>query len=405
MDESDVTPPTAAPDTPPQPAVAPQTSGPSDGYRLPPLPPSQHQPAKWLVIAGVLVLVAAAAGTAFWLLTHRQSAVPAAQSAVPTKSAAGAASQQTPVSSAQGLQLDTAKSYGNKYASGILPVGDSHYSSSGAKQGSIYACSTYVGALSSGQGGASVRGPWFTSNNTEYDLNKKTHVQGSSMWQASFSNTVSGATRTIVTNDLPTHPTGIFPITSSDPAYAYDKNPNTIKSQALSYALNAAPTYGSPQCMGGQSGVMLTGVALFNAFDAAGRDAGAWEVQDACSGHPESQGEYHYHTLSSCIKDISVHTVIGFALDGFPITGPQVSTSSILTTADLDECHGLTSQIILDGKSVTIYHYVMTQDFPYSVSCFRSTAIQPPGLQAGSQQGAQGGQQHQGPPPNQPQSP
>jgi hypothetical protein len=52
-----------------------------------------------------------------------------------------------------------------------------------------------------------------------------------------------------------------------------------------------------------------------------------------------------------------------------------------LTTDDLDECHGLTSLIKLDGKNVTMYHYVMTQDFPYSVSCFRAQAIQPPGLQ------------------------
>jgi hypothetical protein len=74
-----------------------------------------------------------------------------------------------------------------------------------------------------------------------------------------------------------------------------------------------------------------------------------------------------------------VATVIGFALDGFPITGPKVGESSILTTGDLDECHGIVSDIILDGKKTTKYHYVMTQDFPYSVSCFRAQPIQAPG--------------------------
>jgi len=54
--------------------------------------------------------------------------------------------------------------------------------------------------------------------------------------------------------------------------------------------------------------------------------------------------------------------------------------SSILTTDDLDECHGITSQILLDGKLTTSYHYVMTQDFPYSVSCFRGKAIAPPSM-------------------------
>jgi hypothetical protein len=163
--------------------------------------------------------------------------------------------------------------------------------------------------------------------------------------------------------------------------FTYDRNPNTITGQTFTYALDASPDYGSPSCIGGEVGVMLTGVALFNAFDAGGRDAGAWEVQDACSGHPQNDGVYHYHTLSTCVKDTSVHSVIGYALDGFPITGPRVGNKNYLTTNDLDECHGLTSQVNLDGKSVTTYHYVMTQDFPYSASCFRSTAIQSPDLQ------------------------
>jgi hypothetical protein len=190
---------------------------------------------------------------------------------------------------------------------------------------------------------------------------------------------VSGASRTIITNDLPDYPTGVFPISAADPAYAYDRNPNSIKGQTFTYALNSTPSYGNPSCVGGQVGIMLTGVALFSGFDAGGRDAGAWEVQDSCDGHPEVSGTYHYHTLSSCIKDTSVKTVIGFALDGFPITGPQAGSNNILTSGDLDECHGLTSQIVLEGKTVSSYHYVMTQDFPYSVSCYRGTAIDPPG--------------------------
>ena len=96
---------------------------------------------------------------------------------------------------------------------------------------------------------------------------------------------------------------------------------------------------------------MTTGIALFDAFDAGGRDAGAWEVQDGCDGHPQMSSEYHYHTLSKCITDTSVDTVIGFALDGFPITGPKVADDNILTTKDLDECHGITSTVTLDDAS------------------------------------------------------
>lgn len=66
-----------------------------------------------------------------------------------------------------------------------------------------------------------------------------------------------------------------------------------------------------------------------------------------------------------------------------PITGPKVGDDNILTTSDLDDCHGITSPITLDGKQVETYHYVMTQDFPYSGSCFRARASQPPGRPAG----------------------
>jgi hypothetical protein len=332
----------------------------------------------WLTLALVLLLAAGAAA----YFVSQDDAKPQPVQASNTK-------KQESAAKTEGLVLDVSKDYGNKYADGLLPVGDGKYETSAAKQGSVYACSRYAQNFGQDKGGAGSRGPWFTNNNTQYDMNKKAHVSGNIMWTAAFSNTLSGATRTIVTNDLPSHPTGVYPVAANDAAYAYDRNPNTIKSQSLTYALPASPTYSAmPNCMGGEVGVMLTGVALFNGFDAGGRDAGAWEVQDNCSGHPQNQGEYHYHTLSSCIKDISVKTVIGYALDGFPITGPTVGPNNILTTADLDECHGITSSYTVDGKTSTGYHYVMTQDFPYSLSCFRSKPIDPP-HQAGTQPQAQ----------------
>lgn len=55
--------------------------------------------------------------------------------------------------------------------------------------------------------------------------------------------------------------------------------------------LPASPSYGKPHCAGGVVGVMTTGVVLFNAFDAGGRDAGAWEVQNNCAGHPNQMSE------------------------------------------------------------------------------------------------------------------
>jgi hypothetical protein len=378
--QNDVTPPQPSGDqqqnTVPMQPVQPQTVEPGSTTPVQmaqqPTPGGRPSRKKWLLLAVVaLLLLALAFG--FWIFGNRAAAP------TPTSTAQTPSTSNTATASV--LELDTAKNYGDKYADGVLPVGDSKYTSSGAKQGYVYVCQGYAQNLAADSGGAGRRGPWFSSDGTTYNINKKSQVKGSVAWQASFSNKVSGSTRTIITNDLPNHTTGVYPIAASDPAYAYDKNPNSISSQNFTYSLAASPAYGTPNCLGGQVGVMLTGVAIFNGFDAGGRDAGAWEVQDSCGGHPEKSGTYHYHTLSSCIKDTSVKTVIGFALDGFPITGPKVGPGSILTTSDLDECHGITSQITLDGKQVTTYHYVMTQDFPYSASCFRATAIQPPGQQ------------------------
>ena len=274
------------------------------------------------------------------------------------------------------LTLDPSHDYGNAYADGILPVGDGKYVTDAPEQGYVYRC-----RAPGGGGGASTHGPWFINNNTEYDLNQKVAVEGAVQWDGNYAMNVDGADRVITTNDLPRdHTTGVFPVQPSDPAYQYDRNPNHIAAQSLTYTLNATPSVASsPNCVDGEVGVMTSGIALFDAFDAGGRDAGAWEVQDGCDGHPQMSSEYHYHTLSKCITDTSVDTVIGFALDGFPITGPKVADNNILTTKDLDECHGITSTVTLDDRQVTTYHYVMTQDFPYSAGCFRSAATQPPG--------------------------
>jgi hypothetical protein len=299
-----------------------------------------------------------------------------------SKSSTTSTTSSSTTSATKRLTLDPSKNYGNKYADGFLPVGDGKYSSSKASAGTVYLCDINSVAQAGGNqqhAGAGTRGPWFVNNNTQWDRNKKIAVSGQVHWTSTFAMSVADGKRVIATNDLPKHYTGTFPVSSSDPAYAYDRNPNTISSQSLTYNLDANPTYSdTPHCVRGEVGVMLSGVALFDAFDAGGRDAGAWEVQDGCNGHPQESGEYHYHTLSSCLGATGVGDVIGFALDGFPITGPRVSEVNLLTTGDLDECHGLVSAVTLDGKSVTTYHYVMTEDFPYSASCFRGTPIDPP---------------------------
>jgi len=259
----------------------------------------------------------------------------------------------------------------NEYADGSVPLGDNKYVTGAPKKGYVYLCNVHKD-----NPGSMVIGPWV--HGQTWNFIEKVSVSGSVSWpNAVFSNVVSGAYRLLTGNDLPiNHGTGVFPVASNDEAHAYDPNPNTITAQTVKDSLPADPIYSdTPYCMGGEVGVMTSGVALFDAFDAGLRDAPAHELQDSCDGHPQGTGEYHYHSLPSCFKDISEKTVIGFAYDGFPITGPEVAANKFLHTEDLDECHGITSEINLDGKPTVTYHYVMTQDFPYSASCFRGKPI------------------------------
>ena len=260
----------------------------------------------------------------------------------------------------------------NPYANGSVPLGDYKYVTDAPKKGYVYLCHTNIG-----NAGSNVLGPWV--HGSTWNFLEKIAVSGTVVWpNASFNETLSAAYRVLTGNDLPINgiTTGTFPVQKTDVAYQYDPNPNTISAQTLSDDLPANPTYSqTPYCMGGEVGVMQDGVALFDAFDAGLRDAPAHELQDSCDGHPQGSGEYHYHSLSACFTDIGEETVLGFAYDGFPITGPLVAPGKYLTTDNLDECHGITSEINLDGKKVITYHYVMTQDFPYSVSCFRGKPI------------------------------
>lgn len=257
---------------------------------------------------------------------------------------------------------------GKDFANGVVPLGDKRYTTTGAKKGYVYLCNVPRQM----DGGAGVDGPWISG--TSWNFLQKVNVGGTVTWgNANFSNTISGTQRLLVGNGLPiNHTTGTYPVGTNDPAYAYDRNPNSIRTQNLNEKISANPRYSeTPNCMGMEVGVMNSGVPLFNGFDAGLRDAAAHELQDSCSGHPERTGQYHYHSMSACLKNKKVDTIVGYALDGFPITGPYVTDSTYLTTDDLDVCHGITSPVLVKGKSVLMYHYVLTHDFPYSVSCFR----------------------------------
>lgn len=283
-----------------------------------------------------------------------------------------------------------------------LPLGDGKISTT-AQVGYIYVCNTQT----NGQGGAGTDGPWIHSDGT-FDLTAKAVVDGDVQWpEHAFKITLEGTTRHITTNDLPDHGTGIYPISSTDDAYQYDRNPNSIKAQAFAADLPVMPVASNqPTCLtGGAIGITLSGTVIFNGLDAGNRDAVAHETQDSCQGHPQQDGAYHYHNLSSCLSDTESgqSALMGYALDGFGIYGPRAADGTILTNADLDECHGTTSEVDWDGQRVTMYHYVATYEYPYTLGCYRGTPVQLSGERQGGQgqngQPPQGGNGQNGQPP------
>lgn len=251
-----------------------------------------------------------------------------------------------------------------------LPLGDTLLSQE-PKTGYLWACSFGGGP----GGGASVNGPWIRQDGT-FDFTAKTKVRGAVTWPNAFTVSVEGDVRILATNDLPDHPTGIFPIVPGDPAFTFDRNPGHIGTHDFRFALPANPVaLPHPTCAPPAVGLLLTGVALFNALDALGRDAVAHEVQDSCQGHPQRTATYHYHSITECIADKRLpgghSALLGYALDGFGIFGMYGEHGEPLRSADLDECHGHVHAIPWNGKMVEMYHYHGTPDFPYTVGCMR----------------------------------
>lgn len=253
--------------------------------------------------------------------------------------------------------------------SGGLPVGDGKITTSPVK-GAVMSCQQ---TFNPNAGGAFASGDWLKDGKW-YPALKPT-VDGAVAWSGGgLTVALSGQNRTLGTNALPTHTTGIYPVQRADDAYQYDRNPNKIRAQTFTLTLPATPTLAAtPSCLPmGMIGVALTGVAFYNALDARGEDAGAHEIQDSCAGHPERSGEYHYHTSSECLTQ--TEGLVGYALDGFGIYS-AAEGGKTLTNQDLDACHGHTGPVVWDGAQVQMYHYHLTAEYPYTLGCYSGTPV------------------------------
>ena len=246
-------------------------------------------------------------------------------------------------------------------------IGDGHVGSS-PEIGWIFSCATQF------RDGRDHTGDWVKDGYWYPGL--KISVLGENDWtNAWFNVEVKDGRRVLTGNGLSVgHRTGNFPIARNDPAYQFDTNPNAITEQTVEYSLPLRPNLAStPSCIPmGLIGVATNGVAFYNGLDAAGRDAVAHEVQDSCSGHPERDGQYHYHGPGACHDDAQarVHSLAGYALDGFSIFGLYDDQGDEITNADLNECHGHSHEVTLEGERTESFHYHLTNEYPYTLGCF-----------------------------------
>jgi hypothetical protein len=246
---------------------------------------------------------------------------------------------------------------------------------------------------------------WTDTTNNSITIAKIPFVDGSvdaTYYDAAgsiFSMTTDSNYRYFSGNGLPSTKMGIFPVRQGTSAYPYysalpggldpNNQPYSPKGTAdeipiSSYSLISKLPI-DPVATGHYPinslivGITLTGTVWH--IEYANDTSGNWYSPinalpvDQCWGHPFSN-QYHIHGYSwKCFPNQGTSgksPVVGFALDGFPITGPRGSDGKMMTNAQLDKCHGTTSQITMpDGSLKTTYHYVLNNEYPYSVGCFR----------------------------------
>jgi hypothetical protein len=146
----------------------------------------------------------------------------------------------------------------------------------------------------------------------------------------------------------------------------------------------------------------VTGLPIYGPLEGPTPTAEAYgdpvynELLDTCGGHTGYNADYHNHQVFAIAACSLEETIVGYALDGFPIysnpsdkwksgyekTGnPKSYSFKAYTytggTNALDKCNGQTQA---DGS----YRYYITESFPYVIGCYTGTAKKQTGIAAQS---------------------
>ena len=268
-----------------------------------------------------------------------------------------------------------------------------------------------------------------TAPHTHTDLQAGSYLGNYSISDVVFGTqttvTVSDNKRTIVTNALPNHETGLFPNSG---------NPNTISAQSNSYEYPTNPAYRGAAAEVHVPGVAVNGVKFEpgtaeTVTCVTGETYRVEGLQDTFNlgmdfnnAHVQPTGAYHYHGLSDLLAEVHDHSGgelvhVGFAADGYLIyisttdtykpsyqltaslrtgsdcqislgggqgpnkvvegTAPDGTYTSdweyLPGSGDLDECNGT----FIEDQ----YLYLVTNEFPYISRCLKGefNESRPPG--------------------------
>jgi YHYH protein len=184
--------------------------------------------------------------------------------------------------------------------------------------------------------------------------------------------TVEGIFLVIKTNAIPDHKSPYY--STSDARYeAYNGTntlfraaPNVIAAQTLTFKIPLNPKEATTKSATpmGPIGVSLNGVPFFNQYAAGGAKlTGEINGFDQNGGHPQQQGQYHYHVEPlNLTKNKGSDAFLGVLLDGFPVYGPK-ENGALVKESDLDAYHGHISKTAEFPNG--IYHYHITSIDPY----------------------------------------
>jgi len=174
----------------------------------------------------------------------------------------------------------------------------------------------------------------------------------------------------ITSTSQPDHKSAYYPTSHAlYEAYSasdFNQNPNVITSQNITMTIPRYPMVATTHSATplGTMGIAVNSVSLYNQYAAPGDDLVDEIVTfDQWEGHPQQQGNYHYHLESPWLtQENGNEGLVGILLDGFPVYG-RYENGVEITNADLDVYHGHTTPTADFPNG--IYHYHVTAADPY----------------------------------------